>query len=96
MQSDEGDDHMTALLHGSNAGWTIGWVIGLAVVLAVVALVVSILRLAQQIGDEATDINDSLSKSVHHTAGLRELIITNESANAIVAGLTRGRKRLGG
>ena len=49
---------MTALLHGSNAGWTIGWVIGLAVVLAVVALVVSILRLAQQIGDEATDIND--------------------------------------
>ena len=96
MQSDEGDDHMTALLHGSNAGWTIGWVIGLAVVLVVVALVVSILRLAQQIGDEATDINDSLSKSVHHTAGLRELIITNESANAIGAGLTRGRKRLGG
>ena len=87
---------MTALLHGSNAGWTIGWVIGLAVVLVVVALVVSILRLAQQIGDEATDINDSLSKSVHHTAGLRELIITNESATAIVAGLTRGRKRLGG
>ena len=87
---------MTALLHGSNAGWTIGWVIGLAVVLAVVALVVSILRLAQQIGDEATDINDSLAKSVHHTAGLRELIITNESANAIVVGLTRGRKRLGG
>ena len=96
MQSDEGDDHMTALLHGSNAGWTIGWVIGLAVVLVVVALVVSILRLAQQIGDEATDINDSLSKSVHHTAGLRELIITNESANAITAGLARGRKRLGG
>ncbi|MSO40091.1 MAG: hypothetical protein EXQ66_06690 [Ilumatobacteraceae bacterium] len=87
---------MTALLHGSNAGWTIGWVVGLAVVLVVVALVVSILRLAQQIGDEATDINDSLSKSVHHTAGLRELIITNESAIAIVAGLTRGRKRLGG
>jgi len=87
---------MTALLHGSNAGWTIGWVIGLAVVLVGVGLVVKILRLAQQIGDEATDINDSLSKSVHHTAGLRELIITNESANAIVAGLTRGRKRLGG
>ena len=66
------------------------------VAVQVVALVVSILRLAQQIGDEATDINDSLAKSVHHTAGLRELIITNESANAIVAGLTRGRKRLGG
>ena len=87
---------MTAFILGSNAGWTIGWAIGLAVVLAVVALVVPILRLAQQIGDEATDINDSLAKSVHHTAGLRELIITNESANAIVAGFARGRKRLGG
>ena len=87
---------MTAFLLASNAGWTIGWAIGLAVVLAVVALVVPILRLAQQIGDEATDINDSLTKSVHHTAGLRELNITNESANAIVAGLARGRKRLGG
>ena len=87
---------MTAFLLGSNTGWTIGWAIGLAVVLAVVALVVPILRLAQQIGDEATDINDSLAKSVHHTAGLRELMITNESANAIVAGLARGRKRLGG
>ena len=87
---------MTAFLLAANAGWTIGWAIGLAVVLAVVALVVPILRLAQQIGDEATDINDSLAKSVHHTAGLRELIITNESANAIVAGLARGRKRLGG
>lgn len=87
---------MTAFLLGSNGGWTIGWAIGLAVVLAVVALVVPILRLAQQIGDEATDINDSLAKSVDHTAGLRELIITNESANAIVAGLARGRKRLGG
>ena len=65
-------------------------------VLAVVALVVPILRLAQQIGDEAIDINDSLAKSVHHTAGLRELIITNESASAIGAGLARGRKRLGG
>ena len=87
---------MTAFLLAANAGWTIGWAVGLAVVLAVVALVVPILRLAQQIGDEATDINDSLAKSVHHTAGLRELIITNESANAIVAGLARGRKRLGG
>ena len=87
---------MTAILLGSNAGWTIGWAIGLAVVFVVVALVVPILRLAQQIGDEATDINDSLTQSVHHTAGLRELIITNESAKAITAGLARGRKRLGG
>ena len=46
---------MTAILLGSNAGWTIGWAIGLTVVFVVVALVVPILRLAQQIGDEATE-----------------------------------------
>ena len=87
---------MTGLLLDATAGWTIGWVIGLTVVLAVVALVVPILRLAQQIGEQAADIDDSLGKSVHNTAGLRELIVTNESADAIVAGLARGRKRLGG
>ncbi len=87
---------MKAVLLASTAGWTIGWAVGLAVVLAVVALVVPILRLAHQIGDQATDIDDSLVKSVHNTAGLHKLIITNESAEAIVAGLARGRKRLGG
>ena len=87
---------MTGLLSDATAGWTIGWVIGLAVVLAVVALVVPILRLAQQIDGQATDIDDSLTKSVHNTAGLRKLVVTNESAEAIVAGLARGRKRLGG
>ncbi len=70
--------------------------IGLAVVLAVVALVVPILRLARRIGDQATDINDSLLRSVDHTAALGELNATNEAAEAIVAGLTRGRHRLGG
>ena len=87
---------MTAVLLASTAGWTIGWVIGLAVVLVVVALVVPILRLASRIGEQAADIDDSLGKSVHNTAGLRKLMITNESAEAIVAGLARGRKRLGG
>ena len=87
---------MTGLLLDATAGWTIGWVIGLAVVLAVVALVVPILRLAHQIGEQAVDINDSLTKSAHNTAGLRGLITTNESAEAIVAGLARGRKKLGG
>ena len=51
---------MTALLLASTHGWTIGWSIGIAVVLAVVALVVPILLLAQRIGGEAADINDSL------------------------------------
>lgn len=87
---------MTALLLASTAGWTIGWSIGLAVVFAVVALVVPILLLAQRIGDQATDLNDSLLRSVEHTAALNQLNDTNEAADAIVAGLARGRGRLGG
>jgi hypothetical protein len=86
---------MTALL-ASTAGWTIGWSIGIAVVFAVVALVVPILRLAHRIGTQATDINDSLMQSVENTAALNELNMTIESADAIVAGLARGRNRLGG
>ncbi len=87
---------MTAVLIASTTGWTIGWSIGLAVVLVVVALVVPILLLAQRIGDRAADINGSLMNSVNHTASLSELNTTIESADAIVAGLARGRNRLGG
>ena len=89
---------MTSLLlvEASTAGWTIGWSVGIAVVLAVVALVVPILLLAQQIGSQASDTNGSLEKSVDHTAALSELNATNDAAEAIVAGLARGRNRLGG
>ena len=87
---------MTAVLLASVAGWAIGWSIGIAVVFAVVALVVPILLLAHRIGGQAADINDSLMKSVDHTASLSELNTTIESAEAIVAGLARGRDRLGG
>jgi uncharacterized membrane protein (Fun14 family) len=87
---------MTTPVLGSIAGWVIGWSVGIAVVLAVVALVVPILRLAQQIGGQAADINQSLMKSVRNTASLSELNATNEAAEAIVAGLARGRNRLGG
>lgn len=86
---------MSELL-ASTAGWTIGWSIGLAVVFAVVALVVPILLLAHRIGTQAADINASLMQSVENTAGLNGLIVTSESAKAIVAGLERGRTRLGG
>lgn len=86
---------MTALL-ASTAGWTIGWSVGLAAVFAVVALVVPILLLAQRIGTQAADINTSLEQSVVNTAALNELNVTKESAEAIVAGLARGRNRLGG
>lgn len=86
---------MNALV-ASGAGWTIGWSIGLVAVLAVVALVVPILLLAQRIGTQAEEINASLMESVDNTAALSELNVTIESAEAIVAGLARGRARLGG
>lgn len=88
---------MTLILaEGSTTGWTIGYVIGIIVVVAVVALVVPILLLARSIGNRATDINDALEDAVTNTASLAELNTTIDSAGAIVAGLGRGRARLGG
>jgi hypothetical protein len=81
---------------GSTTGWAIGYTITIVVVLIVVALVVPILLLARSIGNEATMINDSLTESVHNTAALAELHTTIEHAEVIVAGLHRGRTRLGG
>ena len=79
-----------------SAGWAIGFTIGVVVVLVVVALVVPILLLAHSIGKEAQMIEDSLQDSVHHTAALAELHTTIDHATEIVAGLNRGRTRLGG
>ena len=76
--------------------WTIGYVIGGIVVLAVVALVVPILVLARQIGDEAPKINAALEGAVRNTAPLGALRTTIEHATIIIAGLQRGRARLGG
>jgi len=89
---------MTAILLAqiSTTGWVVGWSIGIAVVFVVVALVAPILLLAQRIGVQASEINESLKQSVDHTAALSELKKTNEAAEAIVAGLARGRGRLGG
>lgn len=77
-------------------GWVIGYAIGLVVVIVLVVLVVSILRLAHSIGQEATMIDDSLRDSVRNTAALTKLTTTIEHAEIIVAGLHRGRTRLGG
>jgi hypothetical protein len=77
-------------------GWIVGYTITVVVVLVVVALVVPILMLAASIGKEAKMINDSLTESVHNTAALRELNTTIDHAEVIVAGLNRGRTRLGG
>jgi hypothetical protein len=76
--------------------WTIGYVIGGVVVAAVVALVVPILILAKQIGDEAPKINAALAGAVTNTAPLAALRMTIEHATIIIAGLARGRARLGG
>ncbi len=77
-------------------GWVVGYVITIVVVLVVVALVVPILVLAFSIGNEAKMINDSLTESVHNTAALKQLNTTIDHAEVIVAGLNRGRTRLGG
>jgi len=87
---------MNALFHEANRGWLVGYVITVAVVLVVVALVLPILILAGSIGKEAKMINDSLTQAVHNTAGLNGLHTTIEHAEVIVAGLARGRARLGG
>ena len=87
---------MITLLAESNTGWVIGYVFGIVVVLAVVALVVPILLLAKSIGGQAERINGGLGQAVEHTAALSELNNTISSATAIVAGLKRGRERLGG
>lgn len=80
----------------SSTGWWIGYTIGIVVVLAVVALVTPILLLARSIGNDAKTINDSLTQSVHNTAPLAALSTTIEHATIIIAGLKRGRERLGG
>lgn len=86
----------TAAANASITGWIVGYTVAIVVVLVVVALVVPILLLARSIGQEATLINDSLNQSVRNTAALKELNTTIEHTEIIVAGLHRGRTRLGG
>ena len=80
----------------SYTGWWIGYGIGLAVVVAVVALVTPILLLARSIGKAAPQINDELSAAVRNTSALKDLNTTIDYATAIIAGLNRGRTKLGG
>lgn len=81
---------------GPIAGWAITYIVGGIVVLAVVALVVPILLYARKIGDQAGEIDALLGEAVDHTAALADLQTTIDSAGAIIAGLERGRGRLGG
>ena len=84
------------MILAANTGWVIGYTIGIVVVLVVVALIVPILMLAKRIGDQAETVNAGLESAVTNTAGLAGLSTTIDSAERIVAGLKRGRKRLGG
>lgn len=77
-------------------GWLIGYIIGLVVVLVVVALVVPILVIAWGIGTQAGNILEGLENAERNTAGLAGLNETITSALAVIAGLKRGRSRLGG
>ncbi len=77
-------------------GWLIGYIIGLVVVIVVVALVVPILVLAGRIGTQAGSILSGLEKAERNTAGLAGLNQTITLAVAVIEGLKRGRKRLGG
>ncbi|MDT7725731.1 MAG: hypothetical protein QOI21_2307 [Actinomycetota bacterium] len=77
-------------------GWYVGFAIGIVIVLVVVALVVPILLLARSIGKVAPVIDNVLAKAVRNTAALAELRTTIDHAEVIVAGLKRGRSRLGG
>jgi len=88
--------HVLAATSDSTTSWAIGYTVTIIVVLVVVALVVPILLLARSIGNEAKEIDDSLTESVHNTAALAQLQTTIESAEVITAGLRRGRARLGG
>jgi hypothetical protein len=87
---------LTAAASISHTGWIAGYTIGVVIVLVVVALVVPILLLARSIGKAAPLINDELAKAVHNTAPLAALSTTIKYAQTIVAGLARGRARLGG
>ena len=79
-----------------HSGWLLGYIIGLVVVLVVVALVVPILLLAGRIGGQAGNILSGLEDAERNTAGLGLLNETITSAVAVIEGLKRGRKKLGG
>ena len=77
-------------------GWNVGLIIGLVVVVAVVALVTPIIVLAYRIGNQAPRIDAALRQAETNTAPLAALTTTIDHAETIVAGLERGRHRLGG
>jgi hypothetical protein len=74
----------------------LGYIITIIVTLVVVALLVPVIVLAFSIGKIAVMIDGPLKVAVRNTAPLTGLNDTIESAEVIVDGLYRGRKKLGG
>ncbi len=79
-----------------DTSWVIGFAIFVLVVVIVAVLVITILYWANKIGKQANEINAALQLSEQNTAPLAALQTTIDSVTAIVAGLQRGRARLGG
>lgn len=77
-------------------GWNLGFMITIVVISVVVALVAPIMVLAGRIGRQAPMINEALQQAYRNTMALSELRQTINHAEAIIAGLERGRARLGG
>ncbi len=77
-------------------GWNLGFAIAIVVITVVVALVAPILVIAGRIGRQAQMINEALQQSYRNTLPLADLRTTIGHAVAIIAGLERGRARLGG
>lgn len=77
-------------------GWNLGFIIAIVVITAVVALVAPILVLAGRIGRQAPMINEALEQAYRNTLTLADLRQTIDHAEVIIAGLERGRSRLGG
>jgi hypothetical protein len=78
------------------SGWTLGLIIGLVIVVVVAALLIGILALAHRIGQQAPRIDAALRQARDNTAPLAALSTTIDHATTIIAGLNRGRTRLGG
>jgi hypothetical protein len=77
-------------------GWNLGFAITIVVITAVVCLVAPILVIAGRIGRQAPMINEALEQSYRNTLPLADLRQTIDHAEVIIAGLERGRSRLGG
>lgn len=77
------------------SGWILGYIIGAVVVLVVVALLLFMISGARRTAAKAEAILAGLNDARDGTAALRELHVTVQTAERIVAGATSARVALG-